>query len=120
MAKLSARGRKELIRMVTHQETPPLQDCYCCTEIGTGASKAPEANCITCKGSGQAPSLTVSRRITVALMSDRTYLEKQDVVFRSDNNKHSYGWKVKGKIKDTVTPEIFRSVYEKRGYTVES
>jgi hypothetical protein len=53
-------------------------------------------------------------------MSDGTILEKSDVRFQPSPNcswedpngrRHSYGWKVHGKIKAGVTPEKFAEVY---------
>lgn len=85
MAKLSARGRKELAR-VTKVVFPGEEE------------------------------LTSQRRYTLSLMSDGVILEKIDVVFRSDGKKHSYGWKVRSKVKESVTPEKFVAVFEKKGY----
>jgi hypothetical protein len=87
MAKLSARGRKELVR------------------VSRTLTLSPEES-----------SVTLERRTTLALMDDRTVLEKLDVVFRSDGAKHSYGWKVRGKAKEGVTVDAFLKAYEKAGY----
>lgn len=86
MAKLSSRGRTELARL---------------TKLET--KDDPE-------------SLTTESKTTVALMSDRTILEKRDVVFRSDGKRHSYGWKVRTKVKEGVTAEKFIEVYTKLGF----
>ncbi len=88
MAKLTARNRKELVRV---------------TKI------------IACE---DADRLISSERLTIALMSDGKILRKRDVVFRSDGTKHSYGWKVFGKAKAGVTAERFAEVYLSHGYTV--
>lgn len=66
--------------------------------------------------------LIIWRRKTLALMSDRTVLEKLDVRFKPDSffnprgELYSYGWKVKGKAKPELTPERFREIYAKAGY----
>ena len=54
-------------------------------------------------------------RTTVVLMSDGNILSKRDVKFRADNRAHSYGWVVKGKIKD-VTPDQWATKYRDLGY----
>jgi hypothetical protein len=61
MARLTAYGRTELVRMAK-EESPDSE-------------------------------LVSWRRKTVVLMSDLTVLEKQDVLFRRDGRRHSYGWK---------------------------
>jgi len=88
MAKLSARGRKELAR-VTKTET--------LTE--------------------EQSSVTLERTTVLALMSDGKILQKDSVVFRS-GDKHSYGWKVRSKAKAGVTPEMFVSALTNQGYEV--
>lgn len=87
MAKLSARGRKELCRLTKTEK------------VADETSPASE------------------RRTTVALMDDGKILKKMDVVFRSDNRKHSYGWKVTATLKAGVTTERFVEIYEKLGFT---
>lgn len=62
MARLTAYGRTELVRMAKEE--------------------SPEDS-----------ELVSWRRKTVVLMSDLTVLEKQDVRFRRDGRRHSYGWK---------------------------
>jgi hypothetical protein len=95
MAKLSARGRQELARVSKE----------------TDVEGAPDR-------------LVLWRRKTYALMSDRTILVKDDVRFTPStygNGKpefHSYGWKVKAKAREGVTPEQFLAVYVKAGFTV--
>jgi hypothetical protein len=63
--------------------------------------------------------LTIWEKSTVALMSDRNVLEKRDVRFK-EGDRHSHGWKVKGKLKEGLTPQQFADIYVKRGYTIES
>lgn len=87
MAKLSARGRKEIARVDR--------------EINVNDPTA----------------LTMWRKTTVALMSDGNMLEKLDVRFR-DGHLHSYGWKLRGKVKAEVTPERFVAHFTSRGYRV--
>lgn len=86
MAKLSARGRKEVVRFENLQVVTD-----------------PE-------------SLVSERRYTVAFMSDHTLLKKIDVVFKSDGKKHSYGWKKIGKAKPTHTAMTLEAFYKKLGY----
>lgn len=89
MARLSARGRTELVRV----------------------SKAEDVT--------DSDSVVTWRRYTKALMSDGTILEKVDVRFKSDGSRHSYGWKAKGKAKKGLTAEQFVEVFAKAGYTKE-
>lgn len=70
MAKLSARGRKELARL-SKESIPTDPD-----------------------------SLTNWRKHTYAFMSDRTILQKTDVRFKHGDERHSYGWTVWTKVKD--------------------
>jgi hypothetical protein len=86
MAKLSSRGRTELVRLTKLD----IKD--------------------------DPKSLASESRTTVALMSDRTILEKRDVVFRADGKRHSYGWKVFSKVKEGVTPERFVEAFTKLGF----
>jgi len=85
MAKLGARGRKELVRMVLE------------TEVNDPSR------------------LSDWERTTVALMSDGQVLRKLDVRFKSDGQKHSYGWTVYRKAKG-VTVEKFVKLYEAVGF----
>ena len=55
-------------------------------------------------------------KVTVALMSDNTVLEKRDVTFRSDGRKHTWGWKVRGKLKAGATPAQWEAAYRAKGY----
>jgi len=96
MAKLSARGRTELVRLSKEYTAEQIADRLLKTE-----------------------PLTDWERVTVALMSDGKILSKRDVRFKSDGRKHSYGWTVKAKVKADVTPERFRAAYERAGYRAE-
>ena len=51
------------------------------------------------------------RRTTRKLMSDGAVLEKLDVRFRDDGRKHSYGWKVRGKLKAGLTAADYARIY---------
>lgn len=62
-------------------------------------------------------SLTVRDRVTRRLMSDGKVLEKLDVWFRGDNRFHSYGWKVKGRLKAGITPARWLEIYTAPGAT---
>lgn len=62
------------------------------------------------------PSLTKWERTTRRLMSDGTVLEKRDVQFQPDwldkaGRKHSYGWKVYGKLKAGLTADDFTRIF---------
>lgn len=129
MAKLSARGRKELARVSKEYIKPDLVTCDVCQGTKIHPSDFLDAKqgdtCTVCKGTGQKPPLTKWERKTLALMSDRTILEKRDVRFQPDwldkeGRFYSYGWKVKGKAKEGVTPEKFIEIYSKAGFKVES
>ena len=92
MAKLSANGRKELIRL---EKEVPVEETA---------------------------NISYDRR-TIALMSDGKVLEKRDVVFKPTSwetkpQKHTWGWTVKGKAKEGMTPERFAEIFGKQGYTV--
>jgi hypothetical protein len=83
MAKLSARGRKELLRIERERDVPAIR------QDGT-------------------ESLTTWERTTRVVMSDGKVLEKFDVRFKPDNYRpngefYSYGWKVAGKAKPGKT-----------------
>lgn len=88
MAKLSARGRKEVFRVVRERERTD-------------------------------SDLINWERMTYALMSDNSILEKRDVRFSSDNRKHSYGWKKAGKLREGSTPEKLLASLQAKGYTKE-
>lgn len=110
MAKLSARGRTclaEATREYTAEQLQSAHDRY-------KASYTPDYL------AGSDLALTVWERKTKRLMSDGTVLEKIDVRFRPSPNcswegpqgrRHSYGWKVSGKLKAGKTAEDFRAIY---------
>lgn len=111
MAKLSARGRKELARVSKETVPPETSTCYACSgnPVEGGA-------CPTCKGTGKVPSLISWERTTLAFMSDGVVLVKRDVVFRADNRRHNYNWSVHRKLRPTVTVEQFVAAFTKAGY----
>lgn len=131
MAKLSARGRFELARVSKETYPPEHKDsCVSCNSTGKYQSDLKSKSgdftyhlagdtCASCDGSGKEKTLCSWERRTLALMSDRTILVKDDVRFRSDNRPHSYGWKVKSKVKPGVTREQFIEAYAKAGYSQE-
>lgn len=93
MAKLSARGRYELVEV--SKELP-----------GYNMSNG--------------EPLTTWERLTKRLMSDGTILEKRDVrfapePFNPEGRYYSYGWKVAGKIKPGLSVAQFAEVYAKSG-----
>lgn len=95
MAKLSARGRIELVRMSKETTT------------------FPEDRDI------------IWEKITLTLMSDNKVLEKRDVRFTPDQYDpsgrfHTWGWKVLGKVKEGVDKQRFIECYGKKGYVVVS
>ena len=90
MAKLSARGRKELVRLTKEINNP-------------------------------SESLLWERR-TIALMSDGNILEKRDIQFLPNEyhpkgEKHTWGWKNKGKAREGMTVEEFSKLYMDKGYS---
>ncbi len=91
MAKLSARGRSEVVRLEKERVFTPVDDDVVSS------------------------SFIDWERVTVALMSDGVILKKRDIRFRSDGRVYNYGWKSFGRFKDTVS-ERFTSAFEKVGY----
>jgi len=92
MAKLSAYRQREVLRVERERETP-------------------------------GDDLCSWKRRTLAVMSNGRVLEKVNVMFRPDafnpnDRRHSYGWKVKGRLGATATPETFRAAYERAGWRV--
>lgn len=92
MAKLNARGRYPLAEITREFTAEQLQ------------ARAEARGFLQMDGR----ALTKWERVTQRLMSDGTVLEKIDVQFQPDTQpwpgeengrKHSYGWKVKGKIR---------------------
>jgi len=62
-------------------------------------------------------------RTTIAIMSNGKLLKKRDVNFKADTynpngRKHTWGWKVAGKIKQGVDFEKVRDFYLKQNYTL--
>lgn len=90
MAKLKARNRTELVRLA--KDLP-------------------------------ASDNTLSGKIKLALMSDNSILENHSAVFidgyaPNGRRNHTWGWKVKGKIKPHVTMDMFIDHYTKLGYSI--
>jgi hypothetical protein len=131
MARLKARGRTELARVSKEKDVPEHKDvCNSCNSTGKYLKDLSNTDgsyvfahagdpCASCDGSGKEKTLCSWERHTITLMSDRTMLEKRDVIFRSDNRPHTWGWKVKAKAKAGVTAEQFIAAYAKAGYTQE-
>lgn len=102
MAKLSARGRTVQVEVSREYSEAQLQTAH--------DRHNPD---------GQ-PSLCVWERKTRRLMSDGKVLEKLDVRFRPSPNatwedpngvRHSYGWKIHGKLKAGLTADDYARVY---------
>lgn len=94
MAKLGARGRTELLRMVKENHTVDKDD-----------------------------TITWNRH-TIVFMSDMTVLTKYDVRFKPTpydpkGRLHSYGWKRKGKYGKEFTMEERQKRYENSGWKLE-
>jgi DnaJ-class molecular chaperone len=122
MAKLSARGRTKLGQVALEKVMPELDTCLSCGGKGTWTAGE---SCELCKGKGQAQPLCTWERKTKAYMSDGNLLEKLDVRFRPgpyDHGKerfHSYGWKVRGKVKAGLTVEAWLAMHRVKGWDVE-
>lgn len=102
MAKLNARGRRAIVETVREYSAEQLQAAH--------DRRYPAGSPLS------GPALTIWERTTRRLMSDGTILEKRDVQFQPDwldkhGRKHSYGWKVHGKLKAGLTAEDFARVY---------
>jgi hypothetical protein len=93
MAKLKARGRTEIARLVLEQDTP-LSELVSSEKIQVALMS--DGN-------------VLDRRVV--------RWRKQDTY---SSGPHDYGWKVKGKIKTGLTPEDFIRIYQKKGFTLES
>jgi hypothetical protein len=87
MAKLSARGRTVVVQFSYALDRGPEIDALCDWS-----------------------------RITRAVMSDGAILEKSDVRFRADGRRHSYGWKVRGKLKPGATGQQLLERYLTKGW----
>ena len=92
MAKLRARGRQEIVRMVRERETP---DDRLTTSEKEQAALMSDGN--------------VLKRRTIR-WREASY----------GSATHDYGWKVAGKIKAGLTPEDFVRIYQERDYVLES
>lgn len=100
MAKLSARGRTVQVEATREYDAAML------------TARAAAHGFLDSEGK----PLTTWERVTRRLMSDGTILEKRDVRFQpdwldKDGHRHSYGWKVYGKLKAGLTAEDFARVY---------
>ena len=92
MAKLSARGRKELARLAKEKATPD------------GDLTIWEKSTITLMSDGN-----VLRKLDCRFKPDQ---------YDPNGRLHSYGWKKYGKIKAGVSTEQFVEIYQKSGYSV--
>lgn len=106
MAKLSARGRTCVAECVREYDAAVLQTAHDRYQ----ASYKPGYI------AGSDPALTTWERTTRRLMSDGTILEKRDVRFQPDwldkaGRRHSYSWKVYGKLKAGLAAADFVRVY---------
>ena len=110
MAKVNSRGRQTLVECVREYDAETLQRMHDRYEASYKADYVP----------GSDPALTVWERSTRRLMSDGKILEKRDVRFSPSphctwedprGRRHSYGWKVHGKIKEGVSTADFARVY---------
>lgn len=93
MAKLSARGRKEVFRVSKKTEvTDPSRGIHW-------------------------------EKLFKTLMTDGTILEKRQVLFvateYSSERLHDWGWKVVGKLKPTLTADDLLALYTRHGFTKE-
>lgn len=89
MAKLSARGRKELVRVVLERPLAREDD-----------------------------DLIDYEREERALMSDGKILCRRVVRFREGSRRHDYGWNVRGALKAGVNPDEWKLGYLKRGWRI--
>ena len=107
MAKLSARGRKQVAEAVREYTAKQLQARHDAIET----SYKPDYV------AGSDPSLTTWERVTRRLMSDGKILEKRDCLFRPgpydppSGRRHTYPWKVRGQLKSGLTPADFVRIY---------
>ena len=106
MAKLSARNRTCHVEITREFDAVTLQAAHDRFEASLKPDYTP----------GSDKALTTWERTTRRLMSDGTVLEKRDVRFQpdwldKDGRRHSYGWKVHGKLKQGLTPADFARIY---------
>jgi len=92
MAKLKARGRQELVRLVKERDLPD------------NDSFSHEKAQVALMSDGN----VLKRRV----------LRWRDPGYHSEKT-HDYGWKVEGKIKAGLAPEDFIAIYQKSGYAPE-
>ena len=85
MAKLSARGRKEVFRL--------------------------ERQLLS-----ESDSAFTENRLTIAVMDDRTILQKHSARWKDTGKLHTWGWKKKGKLKSDVSFDAAKEHYIKCGY----
>lgn len=96
MAKLTARGRTELVRL--------------------------EKEVVASEANGLAASGVAREKYTVTMMSDGRALKKTVVWFAPDaysrgkERRHDYGWKDMGKVKAGLDAAAFAAHFERRGY----
>jgi hypothetical protein len=114
MAKLNARGRTVKVEATKEYSAEQLQrahDKYIARAYPTGTFDDGQPI-----GETTRKALTIWERVTRRLMSDGTILEKRDVRFQpdwmdKDGRRHSYGWKVHGKLKPGLTADDFARIY---------
>lgn len=119
MAKLSARGRTTVVEIYREYSAESLQ----AETDRRNAETYPEGTWTNFKGEIEPlpesikKSLTIWERHTKRLMSDGSILEKTDVRFQpgpyDEGRRHSYGWKLVGKLKAGKTPQDFADIYLK-------
>lgn len=97
MAKLKARGRQEIARLI---KVTPLPDDKDASEDRTQVALMTDGN-------------VLSRRVL-------RWRPGGPMLQYGGSPTHDYGWKVKGKIKAGLTAEDFIRIYQDRGYTLES
>ena len=97
MAKLKARGRQEIARLIKVTPTPDDTDS---SEDRTQVALMTDGN-------------VLSRRVI-------RWRPGGPMLRYGGSPTHDYGWKVKGKIKAGLTAADFVRIYQDRGYTLES
>lgn len=107
MAKLSSRGRRCQAEATREYDAETLQHRHDAFERSIKPDYV----------DGSDKALTMWERTTRRLMSDGVILEKRDVRFQpdwlyKDGRRHSYGWKVHGKIKAGLTVDDFVRIYQ--------
>ena len=97
MAKLKARGRQEIARLI---KTSPLPEDRDASEETSQVALMTDGN-------------VLSRRVI-------RWRPGGPMLQYGGKPTHDYGWKVKGKIKAGLTAEDFVRIYQNKGYTLES